>query len=176
MPATITNIGRECFSGNSNLIDITIPENVSYIGECCFNLCNKLSKIICLPSIPPKVPADYDSFCYNYVKKMPTLYVPQNSIELYKSARAWKEFIEILPIETAGINDVTDTNLVFSSYEKGKVSITGLRAGEIIQCYNASGLLIQTCKVASNEISITTAEPIIIIKARKQTKKISVKQ
>lgn len=106
---------------------------------------------------------------------MPILYVPQNSVELYKSARAWKEFIEILPIETAGINDVTDTDLVFSSKEKGKISITGLRAGEIIQCYNASGLLIQTCKATSNEISIMTAEPIVIIKARKQTKKILVK-
>lgn len=107
---------------------------------------------------------------------MPTLYVPQNSIELYRSARAWKEFIEILPIKTTGINDVIDTDLAFSSKEKGKVSITGLRAGESIQCYKTSGLLIQTCKAASNEIAITTTEPIIIIKARKQTNKIFVKQ
>lgn len=107
---------------------------------------------------------------------MPTLYVPQNSIELYRSARAWKEFIKILLIKTTGINDVIDTDLVFSSKEKGKVSITGLHVGEIIQCYNASGLLIQTCKAASNEIAITTTEPIIIIKARKQTNKIFVKQ
>ena len=175
LPTSITNIGRECFQANRYLIDITIPEKVSYIEEGCFSFCNKLSAIICLSPIPPKVPVDYDSFCYNYIKKMPILYVPQNSVELYKSARAWKEFIEILPIETAGINDVTDTDLVFSSKEKGKISITGLRAGEIIQCYNASGLLIQTCKATSNEISIMTAEPIVIIKARKQTKKILVK-
>lgn len=107
---------------------------------------------------------------------MPTLYVPQNSIELYKSARARKDFTKILPIETASINDVIDTDLVYSSKEKGKVFITGLHVGEIIQCYNASGLLIQTFKAASNEIAITTAEPIIIIKARKQTNKIFVKQ
>lgn len=176
LPTTITNIGMDCFQGNNNLIDITIPEKVSYIGEGCFSFCNKLSSIICLSSIPPKVPVDYESFCYNYIKKMPTLYVPQNSIELYRSARAWKEFIEILPIKTTGINDVIDTDLAFSSKEKGKVSITGLRAGESIQCYKTSGLLIQTCKAASNEIAITTTEPIIIIKARKQTNKIFVKQ
>ena len=163
------------FAGNPYFIDFDILNEEGILEKLdyeSFSGCTNLRTVYSLATTPPA--ATYDTF-----EKCPEdriLYVPKASLKDYKNADYWKDFAQILPIETAGINDVIDTDLVYSSKEKGKVSITGLHIGEIIQCYNASGLLIQTCKAASNEIAITTEEPIIIIKARKQTNKIFVKQ
>lgn len=177
LPDSVEHIGWWAFANCDNLSSITLPDSLKDIVAGSFENCKNLKKVICHAIKVPQIKSwngDHNPF-----KKCPEdriLYVPKASLEDYKNADYWKDFAQILPIETTGINDVIDTSLVFSSNEKGKVSITGLHIGEIIQCYNASGLLIQTFKAASNEIAITTAEPIIIIKARKQTYKIFVKQ
>lgn len=142
-----------------------------------FENCKSLKKVICHAIKVPQIMffnGDYNPF--DKCPKERILYVPYASLEDYKSADYWKDFAQILPIETTGINYTIDTEPVFSSEEKGKIIITGLHVGESIQCYNTSGILIQTCKATSEEISITTSEPIIIIKARKLTKKILVRQ
>lgn len=177
LPDSVKHIGWWAFANCENLSSITLPDSLKDIVACSFYKCKNLKKVICHAIKVPQIKSwDGD---HNPFEKCPEdriLYVPKASLEDYKNADYWKDFAQILPIETAGINDVIDTNLEFSSKEKGKVSITGLHVGEIIQCYNASGLLIRTCKATSDEISITTAEPIVIIKARKQTNKIFVKQ
>lgn len=172
VPNSVKSIAFVAFGACQNLKTVQLPATLEKLDYESFSGCTNLRTVYSLATTPPA--ATYDTF-----EKCPEdriLYVPKASLKDYKNADYWKDFAQILPIETAGINDVIDTDLVYSSKEKGKVSITGLHIGEIIQCYNASGLLIQTCKAASNEIAITTEEPIIIIKARKQTNKIFVKQ
>lgn len=172
VPNSVKSIAFVAFGACQNLKTVQLPATLEKLDYESFSGCTNLRTVYSLATTPPA--ATYDTF-----EKCPEdriLYVPKASLEDYKNADYWKDFAQILPIETAGINDVIDTDLVYSSKEKGKVFITGLHVGEIIQCYNASGLLIQTFKAASNEIAITTAEPIIIIKARKQTNKIFVKQ
>lgn len=172
IPNSVKSIAYVAFGACQNLKTVQLPATLEKLDYESFSGCTNLRTVYSLATTPPA--ATYDTF-----DKCPEdriLYVPKASLEDYKNADYWKDFAQILPIETAGINDVIDTNLEFSSKEKGKVSITGLHVGEIIQCYNASGLLIRTCKATSDEISITTAEPIVIIKARKQTNKIFVKQ
>ena len=172
IPNSVKSIAYATFGACQNLKTVQLPATLEKLGYESFSGCTNLRSVYLLATTPPVA-------IYNTFEKCPEdriLYVPKASLEDYKNADYWKDFAQILPIETAGINNVIDTNLEFSSKENGKVFITGLHVGEIIQCYNASGLLIQTYKATSEEIAITTAEPIIIIKARKQTKKIFVKQ
>jgi hypothetical protein len=38
------------------------------------------------------------------------LYVPEGSVDLYKAANVWKDFVNILPIGSTGINGIVLTN------------------------------------------------------------------
>lgn len=155
VPNSVKSIEYAAFGACHNLKTVQLPATLEKLGYESFSGCTNLRSVYLLATTPPVA-------IYNTFEKCPEdriLYVPKASLEDYKNADYWKDFAQILPIETTGINDVIDidTDLVYSSKEKGKVSITGLHAGEIIQCYNTSGLLIQTYKATSEEIAITTS-------------------
>ena len=61
---------------------------------------SKVYTVQCNAAIPPKIGNSGSSFydAYNHIEKM-TLYVPQESIELYKNTTGWNQFQTILPIE-----------------------------------------------------------------------------
>ncbi len=172
IPNSIKSISYRTFGGCRNLKSIILPTSLTELDYESFAYCTNLNTVYSLASTPPS--AIYDTF--EKCPKERILYVPEASLETYKMADVWKEFFQILPIETAGISNVLDSNISISSPERGKISIKGLHVGEIIQYYNTSGMLIQTCKATSNEVAFTTSEPIIIIKTKRQTKKIFVQQ
>lgn len=111
IPISVTLIGDDTFWDCDGLTSITIPDSVSSIGNSAFTSCNKmttitigssvtfigsdafsgtpLSYITCLAETPPSL---YSSYTYfnSYVNT--TLYVPESSIEAYRSASIWKNF------------------------------------------------------------------------------------
>lgn len=115
--ANVKYIGNSAFSGCSNLIEIDIPKTVSEIGVYAFISCRNLKSI----TLPESVRNIGDNFI-NYTSSLSTvvnhslvpqvissktfygekdyeLYVPRESIELYKSTLYWKNFKTILAIE-----------------------------------------------------------------------------
>ena len=60
---------------------------------------NRVFKVLCNALTPPRLhngDCFYDP--YDQIKNI-TLYVPQESLELYKSTSGWNQFKEIIPIE-----------------------------------------------------------------------------
>jgi hypothetical protein len=118
IPNSITSIGYQVFSGCSELTEVTIPNSVTLIGIGAFFRCSKLTSV----TIPNSVTnIDYDAFsgCSNlkyiscYAEKVPTatdssfpsatnatLYVPQTSVDAYKTTAPWSSFGNINDIET----------------------------------------------------------------------------
>jgi len=120
------------FTNDKTFTSVVIPDNIISIGKCAFAHCWKLKKIdigknvenICkyafrkdnrpnemLPitevinrSITPQIINKYH-FHNNDLKKA-VLYVPQESVEVYRNADGWKEFGRIAPIPA-----VTDSQL-----------------------------------------------------------------
>lgn len=106
IPTGVTTLDRT-FTCCYNLITVTIPSTVNSIGKGTFMGCNNLSTIYNYASTPQSI--ERKVFVYDDYDSLPncTLYVPEESVELYQTANVWKEFNPIVPIKnTEGIGDV----------------------------------------------------------------------
>mgnify|MGYP002622756313 CR=1 FL=1 len=120
IPDNVKIIEKDAFTNCTNLRSITIPDKVTEIGEGAFNYMNlrtivigkgvksigthafyhtiDIRQIYCSASEPPTID-DY-VFAYsvqhgNLSRDPAILYVPEESVEKYKSAEYWKEFESI---------------------------------------------------------------------------------
>jgi len=135
IPNRVTNIGGGAFFG-CKLISITIPEGMTTIEAATFAHCTQLTTLTIPNSVTTikgssglyrygafegctslqkiynygQVPANVYSNTFDGVDKMRcTLYVPQNSIDMYKNAAVWRDFYYIEPLEcVTAIEDVVD--------------------------------------------------------------------
>ena len=80
-------IGGGCFYG-CDFTDITIPSSVTYIGEFALD-CN-VENIYCESTIPPTLTGD---LC-QHRQCNKKIYVPMNSVDLYKSAQNWSDYAD----------------------------------------------------------------------------------
>lgn len=87
----ITKIGVSTFSGCSNLTQIIIPQNVTSIGSSAFSNCNKLTEIYCTPTTPPTLDGNT---VFNFIASNAVFYVPQVSVDAYKTADEWKNYAD----------------------------------------------------------------------------------
>lgn len=70
---------------------LIIPETVTHIGKKAAEKCKNLTRIECHAILPPTL----DKESNNKVE----LYVPATSVNAYRSAKNWKNFKNILPLE-----------------------------------------------------------------------------
>lgn len=117
IPSGVTKIDYGAFSYCEKLISITIPKSVTVIGVGAFQSCYSLNYIISYASTPPTC----NSSCFREVNKTIPIYVPSQSISLYKSAREWKDFTNILPNEA---EIVQSTDEVITQPSTNSVAIT----------------------------------------------------
>lgn len=78
-------IGQKTFAGTA-LTSVIIPASVTNIGAGAFENCLSLGKITSLNPAPPTI--DVNTFSLPYINN---IYVPQNSVEAYKTD--WSNFI-----------------------------------------------------------------------------------
>ena len=90
IPSNVTAIGSSAFAF-AGLIEITIPENVTSIGAQAFRRCSQLNRVY-LTSTTPPVLANSNAFqdVYSNMK----IYVPQGSLEAYKTADNWTVYAD----------------------------------------------------------------------------------
>ena len=115
---SVTSIGNNAFRACSGLTSVTIPNSVTSIGDRAFYECSGLTSITCEAVSPPILGSDV----FNGVNKYIPLYVPAESLNAYKSADKWKDFYNILPIGSQGIEEI-----VANSSQDDKI----LRDGQI---------------------------------------------
>lgn len=97
LPQTLTNIEHGAFEGCTQLSNILIPKNVTFIGASAFAECTGLKEVICLAPTPPIAgvdanPSPSDWMFAGVDVANVLLYVPMESIELYRNADQWKDF------------------------------------------------------------------------------------
>ena len=101
IPSGVTSISNSVFYNCSGLTNITIPSSVTSIENFAFGGCSSLSEIYCNASIPISIGSVFDGVDYTNCK----LYVPKGSVEAYRAAAGWKDFVNILEFD-AGENIV----------------------------------------------------------------------
>lgn len=119
LPDSLTTIGSSAFASCHSLTEIVLPNSVKEIGSkafmYCRNLtsvtlgssienifsvyafanCNKLRRFICYAKHVPVLGYSDNNSSFNNA----TLYVPEESIDEYKTNKSWSRFAYILPIK-----------------------------------------------------------------------------
>lgn len=101
IPNTATSIGDNAFNDINSLTSIVIPESVTSIGLYAFRFSNSLAEVVCKAKVAPQLKSEAFS---NDILSKATLYVPEESVESYKTDGEWKKFSDIQPLPYAYIN------------------------------------------------------------------------
>ncbi len=108
IPNSVTTIEPWAFGSCINLASVSIGSNVESIGNYAFYRCDDLSTINSLNPTPPVMPLG-NAFDEDLATKG-TLYIPTGSLDAYKAAEYWKDFLNIVETDFAGINEVGSDN------------------------------------------------------------------
>ena len=98
IPESVKAIGIGAFQSCKGIKSISIPQNVDSIAELVFAYSDSLTSLYNYALTPQVIK---ESVFYNIDKSSCTLYVPEESIDLYKTAKIWKDFSNIVAIEKA---------------------------------------------------------------------------
>lgn len=91
---TVKEICDKAFMDATGLTGITIPNSVNYIGSLAFYNCTGLAEIHSQITNPTSAPLGNNVF-YGVNKSTCKLYVPRGTLQLYKNAAQWKDFLNI---------------------------------------------------------------------------------
>ena len=91
LPDSITTIGLATFTNCSELQHIEIPKAVISLGANAFLGCSSLESIVAKAKMPPVCDASFDNVNYQNA----VLFVPEQSLQAYKSDPEWKRFKSI---------------------------------------------------------------------------------
>lgn len=136
LPSNLTTIGRFAFYDDSNLFTVEIPESVTEIDSYAF-ACPNLTNICCHGATPANI-ADETVFS-EIDKDQYTLYVPEGSVEAYRTATYWKNFKNMKEkyYSSTGINKVnTNSGSQEEVHKISRYSINGQRLNAPIRGIN----------------------------------------
>ena len=157
IPNSVTSIGNSAFSDCSGLTSIDIPNSVTSIGEFTFASCSGLTSAT-IPSSVTKIDGYAFAFCEGLKKiesKAETppvcgemvfmevgecvLYVPEKSIETYKSTAPWSDFSSIEALTSSVVDSGTcGDSLTWTLDSDGLLTISGTGAMTDYPSYNAA--------------------------------------
>ncbi|MBR3826351.1 MAG: leucine-rich repeat domain-containing protein [Alistipes sp.] len=88
IPDSVTKIGEIAFYYCTSLTSVTIPDSVTSIGKWAFAVCSSLTSVYCKPTTKPA-----GGSCMFYSNALGReIYVPAASVEAYKSAAYWSDY------------------------------------------------------------------------------------
>ena len=129
VPEGVTEIGGWAFSECYGLNKIELPSTLNSIGNSVFKETYHIDTLICRAVLPPTMG---ELPVFEGVKTANiSLFVPKESIELYKNADQWKDFGQILPIETLTPEELFPT-LTGLQRTEVKIHTTGADAPHLV--------------------------------------------
>jgi len=100
IPNSVTSIGDCAFYDCSGLKSVELPNSLVDIGRSAFCGCPNISEVMLLNPNPPLCATDMTTFD-NDVFNVAKLYVPKESVALYKASDKWGQFTHIISVNTS---------------------------------------------------------------------------
>ena len=164
IPNTVTSIGAHAFSYCSNLTKMTIPGSVTGIQRAAFYQTSL--KELYVEAIEPPV-CEVSPFLGVNVAEC-RLYVPKVSIEKYKAAKYWKDFIIL-----AGVDDITADDSGVAVRTVGRdITISGAPDDALVEVYNTAGMTVYS---GTAKTIAAPASGLYIVRVAGTTHKVGVK-
>ena len=157
IPNSVTSIAQRAFYECRGLTSVTIGNSVTSIGESAFSFCSGLNLLRCDAVTPPSLGSDV----FYYVNQSTcNLVVPDQSINQYKAAEQWKDFLntsdaEMVTVDESGI-----------SVENGAIVN---KSNQQIDVYSISGAK----AYSGNDAEITLPSGIYVVKAGEKVVKVA---
>jgi len=150
IPSSITSIERALFIDCISLTSVSLPSTLTTISSEVFVNCRKLKSIYAYSTNPPSLL--YQMLFYNVNKSTCTLYVPKGSLNLYRQAEQWNEFLSII--------EMANTDVKFQSVEPIKFypnpvqdgfKINGLSESATLTITSLNGNVLLSKQVIDND-------------------------
>lgn len=151
IPNNVTTIGDYAFESCSNIASVTIPEGITNVGSYSFVNCTSLTKIV---SKNPTSPAVGENVFYYVNKSTCVLEVPIGSKDDYQAVDQWKDFLIINESDFTDAVPEHAVNKLKIYSECNVLVIEGGSTGEKVQVYNPSGVLIYSEALKVDKTSI----------------------
>ena len=129
IPSNVTSIGDKAFRDCSGLTSVTIPSSVTEIGWYAFYNCSGLTSIYVYPEKKPDLKIGVFKGCD---AKNCILYVPTGTYDDYKSSD-FGYFENIVEFDAAGIDKVTTST---DAKEISRYSVNGQRLSAPVKGLN----------------------------------------
>ena len=152
IPNSVTAIGDHAFNFCTGLTSVTIPNSVTTIEEYAFSYCTGLTSVISKMENPCHLNDDCfptDVF-YNA-----TLYVPEGTVDKYKSTDYWNKFVYTEESDPTDIIQVSSDDLLISA-QNGTITVRGEQDGLPLTVYSADGKLLGSATTKDGQASIST--------------------
>lgn len=88
IPNSVVSIGKSAFASCSGVANVTIGSGVTSIGNTVFGWCFSLASVTINATNPPNI----GSGVFDYGSDFYLLYVPDNSVNAYKTASGWSKY------------------------------------------------------------------------------------
>ena len=93
IPSNVTVIGEKAFSYCDKITSVNIPPNVTTIGDWAFSFCEKLTNI----NIPPKV-TTIGKFAFAYCKSLTSITIPPSVISIGQEAFGFSDDLKTVTL------------------------------------------------------------------------------
>ena len=170
IPNSVTLIDNTAFYRCTALTSVTIGDSVTSIGNSAFGSCSAMTRLESRAEVPPA--------CGYYAlddinKQTCELFVPIKSLDAYKAADQWKEFIFITGVDYDNPGSVEDTvsenDGVYVAANNDSIEVTGAD-NAVITVYNINGQLVYS----GTDTRISVPENgIYIVRVKGQTFKVA---
>ncbi|MDE6818502.1 MAG: leucine-rich repeat domain-containing protein, partial [Muribaculaceae bacterium] len=145
IPNGVSIISNEAFIGQ-DYSSVTLPASVKSIGELALS---DVKQIVCMASTPPTIKSN--TFA-NVNKSECMVFVPESSIDLYRDAQYWNEFMNITSNTTRLYTTETDRISIYFSDKT--IEISNIKPTTDVRIYNISGLELNRTIATSNSVTI----------------------
>lgn len=131
VPDGVTTIESYAFEYCNEITSVTLPGTLYILGRNAFSYCYYILWVKCLAVNPPTVEGGVESIAGPPAEFVP-LYIPEQSLELYKSTAPWNSMI-VLPITDSGVETVIAS-------ETGEYIVFTLEGRKVMQTTNPTAV------------------------------------